>query len=344
MPVQQAFIGSFPIRVHEPFSYKVTISQFLSVNRRQPRVRLTCVAQQPPQEKPRTGIRPKQSLGQNFLRDRNIVRRIVASFCEARRERCPDSRVVEVGPGLGALTGALAEEFPDITGIEIDRRAIAHLQDHFPNVSVLHEDVLQTDWAQLASSFGSPLSVIGNMPYNIVSQILLSLFEAPSGAVELAFVMMQREVAQRLVAPTRCKSYGILSVVAQLYAKPTIMFSVPPTAFYPIPDVTSCMVRLDFEPCQNFNPANLTLARGLRQVLKAAFGQRRKVLRNSLKSLCQQLNIQLPDFYSTKRPEELTPIEFVHLTEFLFAQSLADASKDYNFSEDRSVWRTRKQT
>lgn len=297
-----------------------------------------CTASQGHDKRP--GIRPKQSLGQNFLRDRQVVSRIVQAFAAARAEHCPESRVVEVGPGLGALTGELIQTFDrDLHAIEIDQRAVAHLKEVHPTLSVDHADVLDTDWLALSNRLRAPLAVIGNLPYNIVSQILLSLLEAPASTVELAVVMMQREVAQRVIAQPRCKAYGILSVVSQLYARPGILFPVSPKAFYPEPDVMSAMVRFSFIPHDAFDTTNIALARGLKVTLKNAFGQRRKVLRNSLKSVCNAQHVLLPSEWADKRAEELSPIEFVNLTKFLFEKDLKRTERSTQEETKRTVWR-----
>lgn len=278
----------------------------------------------------RSGFRPKQSLGQNFLRDENVGMRIVESFRAAHRERGGLSRVVEVGPGMGALTGMLSCEYTDMVAIEIDRRAVEYLRTKHSGVDIRHGDVLETDWGRLSEEIGSNdgrprcVSVIGNMPYNIVSQILFSLLDAPRGSIDTVVMMMQKEVGDRLVSPTRKKSYGILSVVAQLYGEVRILFPVDRKCFYPQPDVTSCVVRIDLLGCEKFDTSNRTLVRGLKQVIKASFGQRRKVLRNCLKPLCESKHVEVPHEWSSKRAEELTPLEFVQLTKVLFAQELAE--------------------
>lgn len=265
--------------------------------------------------------------------------RIVNTFEQLHATHAPGTHVVEVGPGLGALTDELLPLFPSLHAIEIDQRAVQQLQERHPNLSVDHEDVLKTDWQTLSSRLNAPISVIGNLPYNIVSQILFSLLEAPNDSVKVAMVMMQKEVAERIVSRTRCKSYGILSVVTQLYAKPTILFSVPNTAFYPKPDVVSAMVQFEFTPHELFDIQNRTLTAGLKRVVKAAFNQRRKVLRNSLKTLCEVQDVALPDQWQAKRAEELTPIEFIQLTEFMYAKQLSDRSEDNDGDSGRSVWR-----
>lgn len=286
-------------------------------------------ASQPPPSAPfssdntRRGIRPKQSLGQNFLRDNNVITRIVNAFRQTHADISPDSRVVEVGPGLGALTTPLLEHFPGMHVIEIDQRAIVELRTMHPSLSIEHGDVLDANWVSLSSRLQAPLAVIGNLPYNIVSQILLSLLETPPGYVRFAVVMMQREVALRITAGTRCKAYGILSVISQLYSRPSVRFNVSPRAFYPVPDVTSCIVSFEFKPCEGFDGSNALLRRALKRVLKAAFGQRRKVLRNALKALCDELKVELPEELEERRAEELTPLEFVELTKIMFKDEFA---------------------
>lgn len=273
-----------------------------------------------------------------------MATRIVDAFEDARSEACPTARVVEVGPGTGALTRLLLPRFPDMRALEIDQRAVGMLEEDYPALHVDHVDVLAVDWLAVArgeadptgrSSVGVdptraeekkevlPSAVIGNLPYNIVSQILFALFEAPAPSVALAIVMMQREVAERLTARKRTKAYGILSVVGQLYAKPSILFAVPPTVFTPRPKVDSAMVRFDFEPHPDLDVFNTTLTDGLRLILRAAFQQRRKVMRNSLRPLCEKHNVELPERWSGRRPEELPPPEFLELTRFVFADDLA---------------------
>lgn len=315
---------------------------------------------------PGGSIAPKQSLGQNFLRDASMARRIVQAFEGARAEACPTARVVEVGPGTGALTRLLLATFPDMRAVEIDQRAVAVLRAEYPALHVDHADVLDVDWGAVArgerdptggrransaspsvTPAGSaqqflPSAVIGNLPYNIVSQILFALFEAPAPCVALAVVMMQKEVAERLTARTRTKAYGILSVVGQLYAKPSVLFPVPPSVFTPQPKIDSAMVRFDFEPHPELDVFNTTLTGGLRLVVRAAFQQRRKVMRNSLRALCEEHHVELPQKWATRRPEELPPPEFLELTRFIFADDLESptlANREVPEPKPVPVWR-----
>ena len=265
---------------------------------------------------------PKQSLGQNFLRDPNTVRKIAASLRTS--ERAP---VVEIGPGTGALTDVLLERYPDLTAIEVDARAVALLRERFPGLDVRHQDVLEVDWGALAREKGGPLHVIGNLPYYITSPILFSLLDAQlgqgrtacpapdAGSVREAVVMMQLEVAERLVAAPRTKAYGILSVVFQLYAAPELLFRVSRNVFFPKPDVASAVVRLAFgETDVQTSDVEAGL---LREVVRAAFNQRRKTLRNSLSRWTKDAGLALPPGWERRRAEELTPDEFVELTRYL---------------------------
>lgn len=186
--------------------------------------------------------RPKQSLGQNFLSDQNYVMKIIDSFRDSSEK---GRRVHEIGPGAGALTRKLVERYPDMTAIELDERGVKFLGEKLPGLRVVHMDVLEFDWAQAAADCGGPISVIANLPYSIVSQVLFGLADAHK-AVSQAVVTMQLEVAQRIVAVPSTKDYGILSVVFQLYGACKINFHIPPKVFYPVPKVDSALITVDF--------------------------------------------------------------------------------------------------
>ncbi len=254
-------------------------------------------------------FRPRKSLGQNFLTDPNVARKIVGALRAG-----PEASLVEIGPGQGALTGLLMERYPKLTALEVDARAVALLRERFPGLDVRHADVLTVDWAALAEEKGGPLHVIGNLPYNITSPILFGLLDAHTHVRE-AVLMMQLEVAQRLVAVPRTKAYGILSVAVQLYAKPELLFRVSKNVFFPKPDVTSAVVRLDFSQMRepDVDPAFL------RQVVRTAFNQRRKTLRNSLSRWTRGAGARLPHDWDRRRAEELPPEAFVELARYLQA-------------------------
>jgi 16S rRNA (adenine1518-N6/adenine1519-N6)-dimethyltransferase len=246
-------------------------------------------------------FQPKKRLGQNFLRDPNIARKIVGSLEGG-------APLVEIGSGTGALTGLLLERDPALTAVEVDERAVAILTRQWPDLDVRHLDVLKLNWASLAEERGGPLGVIGNLPYYITTPILFSLLDSPTGTVRELVVMMQKEVAARIVAVPRTKAYGILSVVLQKLTKPTLFFDVPPDVFYPKPAVTSSVVHFDFRvPALEVDPALF------RRVVRMAFNQRRKTLRNSLSAF----GADLPEEFSSLRAEALTPDNFVTLSRYL---------------------------
>ena len=219
------------------------------------------------------------------------------------------ARVVELGPGAGALSRVLVERYPAMLAIELDGRAVGLLAESLPSLTVLESDVLQVDYASLAAIRGGPLVVIGNLPYYITSQILFSFVDcAPT--VRRAVVTMQWEVAQRLVATPKSKDYGILSVVFQLYARPRVNFKIPPTVFYPQPKVDSALVTIDFLPSREPFPV---AAKDLRRVVTTAFQQRRKMLRQSLKSLGGEALLAKAGIDPTRRAETLSIAEFCEL-------------------------------
>lgn len=250
---------------------------------------------------------PRKRLGQNFLADPNTARKIVASL-----EAPPGSPVVEIGPGTGALTEALLDRFPDLVAIEVDERAVAHLRERFPALDVRHVDVLEVDWSRLAEEKGRPLHIVGNLPYYITSPILFALLDTRQYLRE-AVLMMQLEVAKRLVADPGTKAYGILSVATQLAAKPVLLFRVSPHVFQPKPSVTSAVIRLDFSGV----PVLPVDEAFLREVVRTAFNQRRKTLHNSLSRWTRDAGVDLPAPWRGARAEALSPEDFVALAQYL---------------------------
>ena len=188
--------------------------------------------------------------------------------------------------------------------IDIDERVVAHLRNTYPQLKVRHADVLTIDWTSIGTS---PLHIIGNLPYNISSPILFGLLAAHRSIKE-AVLMVQKEVADRIVAQPRTKAYGIPSVFAQLYAQPSILFRVSRNVFTPKPAVKSSVIRLDFEGVTAPN-VDSTL---LHAVVRAGFGMRRKVLRNSLKRWA----IDIPEPWKRCRAEELSPQDYVTLARY----------------------------
>lgn len=246
-------------------------------------------------------IRPKKSLGQHFLADRNMIEKIAESV-----KAEPDDLIIEIGPGTGSLTEALIERFDRVTAVELDRRAIEVLESRFPGLTLVHADVLEVNWQKLTAG-KRKTHVIGNLPYYITSQILFSLLDGRSFLSD-AILMMQKEVAERIVAGIRTKDYGILSVQTQLMSTPEILFDVPREVFRPQPNVDSAMVRLVFDKsilqCSDKN---------LKKVVRTAFNQRRKKLSNALKPIIPKE--ELPEgFDFSKRAEAWEPIEYEKLT------------------------------
>jgi len=255
---------------------------------------------------------PKQSLGQNFLHDPNMAEKIVDTL-----QAPPSAHVVEVGAGTGVLTALLAERYDCLTAIEIDERAVEVLRKEQPDVDVREADVLETNWPALAAEHDGPLYVISNMPYYLTSELLFGLLEN-RGHVAEAVLTMQEAVAERLVAEPKTKAYGILSVLLQLFSDPTLCYSVPPQVFSPQPDVSSAVVRLTFG--DEDAPDGLTLD-DVRPYVRAAFNQRRKMLRNSLSAWVKEQDVELPHDWGRKRAEALAPADFVELARFLTART-----------------------
>ena len=255
----------------------------------------------------RHGIAARKSLGQNFILDLNVTRRIARAAGPIDH-----AAAIEIGPGPGGLTRALlAEGARLVVAIERDPRCLAALGElavHHPGRLVLVEgDALAIDPATLADA---PRKIVANLPYNIATALLLRWLDR-IGQYESLTLMFQREVAERLVAPPRSPAYGRLSVLVQWLAEPRILFDLPPRAFVPPPKVTSSVVAL--------TPRAIPLAPAAKPVLErvtaAAFGQRRKMLRSSLKTLGVPVEPLLAEagIAPTARAEELSVAEFCAL-------------------------------
>jgi 16S rRNA (adenine1518-N6/adenine1519-N6)-dimethyltransferase len=216
--------------------------------------------------------RPRKSLGQHFLKDPHFLRRIAAAARLA-----PDDQVIEIGPGLGHLTDELATRTKRLIVIELDDRLIRPLREAYagtPNVEVVHGDALTFDYRALPGSW----KVVANLPYYVATPLIQRLIEQRT-AFTLLTLMLQKEVAERIAAAPGGKEYGFLSVLVQYHAVPRIEFLVPPGAFTPRPKVDSAVITLMVRERPAVIAASETL---FRQVLTAAFGQRRKTLRNAL--------------------------------------------------------------
>jgi 16S rRNA (adenine1518-N6/adenine1519-N6)-dimethyltransferase len=220
----------------------------------------------------------KKRFGQHFLRDRNMIRKIIDG---ARLTR--EDVVLEIGPGLGDMTSQLSERAAKVVAVELDRELYSILLEKFKGndrVEVINADALKFDIRGLSERFGGKIKVVANLPYNISTPILFNLFEVRD-CISSMTLMFQKEVAERLAALPGTKDYGVLSIYAQLYTTPSILFTVSPSAFSPPPKVDSAVVKLDVlkEPSVKADDEGLML-----RVVKAAFGQRRKTLTNALSS------------------------------------------------------------
>ncbi len=244
-------------------------------------------------------VRPKKNLGQHFLKDQNIARKIVDSLGTTETD------VLEVGPGMGVLTRFLVER-PELNThvIEIDRESVEYLKQHFPQLQdrIYSDDFLKFDFSV---HFSGNFNIIGNFPYNISSQIFFRVLEFRNRIPEVVG-MIQKEVAERISAKHGNKTYGILSVLLQTFYHIEYLFTVPEQVFIPPPKVKSAVVRL-IRNGRTDLPCDEVL---FFKVVKAAFNQRRKMLRNSLKGICSDL----PSKFAEKRPEQLSVEDYITLT------------------------------
>lgn len=253
-------------------------------------------------------FRPRKRFGQHFLRDRNVVERMLVVFAPR-----PDDTVVEIGPGQGALTLPLLDRLGRLDVIELDRDLAAELPRLCAGrgeVVVHAVDALRFDFAELAG--GGRLRVIGNLPYNISTPLLFHLLEQ-ADAIEDILFMVQKEVAERLAAPPGGKDYGRLSVMIQWRFEVERLFDVGPGAFSPPPRVDSSIVRL--RPRR----AGYTVRdpQRLSRLVQAAFAQRRKTLRNSLRGLVTAEQLAQAGIDPDRRAETLSPGEFMRLSEVI---------------------------
>ncbi len=218
----------------------------------------------------------KPKLGQNFLRDESAVRRILAALGDIS-----DRTVVEIGPGHGAITCLLAAQAPRVLAIELDRDFAALLRaSASPTVTIVEGDILHFDFAAAAALAGQRLVVVGNLPYYITAPILLKL-AANAASIDRAVLMVQREVADRITAAPGSRDYGLLSVTVQMYGPVEQLFTLPPGAFSPPPDVHSTVFRWRFAP--RFAALGIEEAPFLAFV-RQAFAQKRKTLANNLRA------------------------------------------------------------
>jgi len=247
-------------------------------------------------------VRAKKHLGQHFLKDDRISERIA----EGLTGHGGYTNVVEVGPGTGALTAHLLKRTDlRLTCYEVDAESVEHLTNKYPDLEVRESDFLQMDPDSITEG---PIAVIGNFPYNISTQIVFKVLEHRDHFPELVG-MFQKEVADRFCSGPGNRTYGITSVLAQLWYDMEVLFIVEPDAFIPPPKVRSAVIRMRRNEVHELPCDEKLLAR----VVKMAFNQRRKTLNNALKSL-QELPDGVPPEFSGKRAEQLSVADFIALT------------------------------
>ena len=251
-------------------------------------------------------VKAKKNLGQHFLKEKEIARRIAATL-----DGYPSLPVLEVGPGTGVLTEFLLENRRDLTVVEIDRESVAYLKEHYPILEgkILEQDFLRMDLSQY---FDTPICIIGNYPYNISSQIFFKVLDNKD-SVPCCSGMIQKEVAERMVASPGSKAYGILTVLLQAWYDVEYLFTVNEQAFIPPPKVKSAVIRLTRNKRKQLNCDEKLF----KMVVKTGFNQRRKMLRNSVKSLLSGEEPLPDDPMLTKRPEQLSIEQFEALTNLL---------------------------
>ncbi|MBM0108467.1 16S rRNA (adenine(1518)-N(6)/adenine(1519)-N(6))-dimethyltransferase RsmA [Steroidobacter sp. S1-65] len=261
---------------------------------------------------------PRKRFGQHFLHDPGVIGRIVAAIAPQ-----PQDRMVEIGPGLGALTIPLLARLNELHAVEIDRDAIRHLRDitsDDPRLQIHSADVLEFSFAHIyeAGPKSERLRLVGNLPYNISTPLLFHLIEQRALILDMHF-MLQKEVVDRMAAAPGSEHYGRLTVMLAPWVRVEPLFDIGPGAFRPPPKVVSTVVRLT----PHETPLQIGEPRQFATVVAAAFQQRRKTLRNALKPLLDTEDIVAAGIDPGLRAEVLSPAEFIALSQRLAAKSHA---------------------
>lgn len=242
----------------------------------------------------------RKRFGQNFLHDAAIIVQLVSSIMAS----CP-KRLIEIGPGLGALTYPLLKESKNLSVIEIDRDLAAILRNKgLEGLEVIEKDALEVDFKQFAEK--GKISIVGNLPYNISTPLIFHLFKF-CGVIDEMFFMLQKEVVERMAAQPHTKCYGRLSIMAQYFCEVTPLFSIPPQAFSPEPKVDSMWVKL--KPWAVSPYPMVKDHQRFSYLVQQAFSHRRKTLRNAL----SKTDANIPLSLLSKRPEELAIADFIAL-------------------------------
>jgi len=256
-------------------------------------------------------FKPLKRFGQNFLKDPNIIRKITDEI-----NPDPTDNIIEIGPGSGALTEQLFEACPGMIAVEIDKRSIDELKEKFPGLQLLNKDFLEVDLHSLAKS--SPdkknkLRITGNIPYNITSPVLFKMI-LNNDLISDSVLMVQYEVARRITAKKGTKDYGILTVLLNYFCDAKFCFRVSPNVFFPKPKVFSAVIHLFFKKIKMDAPERQIFI----DVVKASFGKRRKILKNSLSSsIFTDIDFSDSGIDLSLRAEQLNAEDFLKLAEYV---------------------------
>ena len=248
-------------------------------------------------------VKPKKYLGQHFLTDSSVSKQIAESI-----QLNENLNLLEIGPGTGALTEFLNNTNINLIAYEIDQESVDFLRENYPNLNLRNEDILKIDWNLIFHN--QPFAVTGNFPYNISSQILFKIYDFRNDVTQMVG-MFQKEVAERVCSSTGTKKYGILSVLLQAYYDVEYLFTVDEHVFNPPPKVKSGVIKMVRNNIKKLNCDE----RLFFKVVKAIFNQRRKMVRNSLKSL--MMGEQIDHELMQKRPEQLSVKDFIIITNLL---------------------------
>jgi len=240
---------------------------------------------------------PKKRWGQNFLIDQNIINKIISSINLKNNQH-----VLEIGPGSGAITKAIASKVKKITAIEIDYKLCEILEkENIPNLKIINQDILKVDLDSIA-----PDVIVGNLPYYITTPIIFKILKSNIKWKEI-FFMMQKEVAERIVSKPNLKSYGRLSIMIQILSNPELLFNISPQVFRPVPKVKSSLIKI--AKTDQYNIKNYIR---FEDIIRRIFNQRRKKLKNCITDE-MRLNIANDSMLLDKRPDQITINEYVNL-------------------------------
>lgn len=251
--------------------------------------------------------KPKKRFGQNFLQDENILNKIVKEINPQ-----PEDHIIEIGPGYGALTQKLILSTQNLIAIEIDNELVNGLTENFPQLKLINEDFLEINLSKCIS-YGKKFRVVGNIPYNITSPILFKLIES-NKLIKDAVFMVQYEVAKRMTANRGTKDYGILAVILNYFTETKLCFKISPNVFYPKPKVFSALVHIHFKDRNEPEEEQILF----REIVKASFGNRRKILKNSFSnSIFHEIDFSNSGIDLSLRAENLSLDDFIKLTKFV---------------------------